>query len=112
MDMADGLYYSTHPSGRMRLLASVKRDVLDSWLQLGDGEHSGCFKYEGGYWFVQRYHPEGLVEDFARDDDTSQPYPPGRSFLQWALAYRETRWPRPLPSLRTGWPRTCASSRR
>lgn len=89
VDVADGLYYSTHPSGRMRLLACVKHGVLDCWLQLGDGEHSGCFKSEGGYWTVQRYYPEGLVEDFARDDDTSKPYPPGRTFLQWANGYRD-----------------------
>lgn len=89
VDVPDGLYYSAHPSGRMRLLASVKRGVLDCWLQLGDGEHSGCFKSEGGYWFVQRYYPEGLVEDFARDDDTSKPYPPEQGFLQWATGYRD-----------------------
>lgn len=98
LDLPDGLYYSLHASGRLRLLARVSGGRLAVSLQLADGTPSGWFKVEGSPWFAQRFYPEGLVEDFSRDDDTSEPYPAG-TFEEWAqgLLERMTAPPPPIP---------------
>ena len=88
LDLPDGLYASLHASGRLRLLARVRRGRLSAWLLLADGTPSGWFKVEGSPWFAQRFYPEGLVEDFSRDDDTSEPYPAG-TFEEWAQGLLE-----------------------
>lgn len=99
LDVPDGLYCSVHPSGRLRLLAKVWRGRLEQWLRLEDGTPAGCYKTEGSPWFGQRFYAEGLVEDFARDDDTSKPYPAEETFLEWASGHRERMVapPGPMP---------------
>lgn len=96
LDLPDGVYCSRHPSGRLRLVATVRGGQLAAWLRLEDGVPAGYFKLEGSPWFAQRYDREGQLEDFSRDDDTSQPYPAERSFLEWARERLEglTRRPR------------------
>lgn len=84
VDVPDGLYFNTHPSGRLRLLAEVKRGLLAQWLLLLEHGPAGCYKAEGSPWSAQRFHEDGRLEDFARDDDTSKPYPAGQTFAAWA----------------------------
>ncbi len=95
LDVPDGCYYSRHPSGSLRLVAVIQRGQLAGWLRLEESPPSGYFRLEGSPWFAQRYHADGQLEDFSRDDDTSAPYPAELSLDQWAERLLERLTHRP-----------------
>lgn len=67
-----------HADGSLKLVAEVKGCELGRWVHLSS--RGGLYRNGS---CAQRYYPDGLMEDFARDDDTSPAYPATMSYSKW-----------------------------
>ena len=95
LSLDDGVYYKTYSDCQLKLVAVVNHGKLGGWLLLRERE--ACYYAAGSYWVAEKYYPDGRMEDFARDDDTSPPYKAPISFPKWVRSRVDQLLPSPAP---------------